>query len=143
MMYDAHKRELWRFARGLFLVGAAFMALAVVFPDSMRPDEYGARAYAIPAEIWALGFMSSSGLIIFGLHINGRKPLFTPLLRLVGIVALFCLFSFLAFSALSAKGGTAIVAFSLLFFDLYLLHFARVELAQLLNRWGLARHVSR
>lgn len=143
MTYEAHKRSLWRFSLGVVLVGTAFLCLSVVWPDAMRQEEYGAKAYAIPAEIWALGFISGGGLIIYGLHINGRKPLFTPAIRLLGLMFLIGLFGYLAYSALSAPGGAVIVIFSTLFFIPYLWHFAIAEARQLALRWRIARNVSR
>lgn len=136
MRTDAHKAYLWRFAQGVFIVGLAFLVLSVGWPGAMRPEEYGRAAYAIPAEIWALGFMASSGLIIFGLHINGRKPLFTPVLRMIGVGFLIFQYIYLAASSWSAPGGAVIFVFSVLFFLPMLAHFFYADLRLLLARWG-------
>lgn len=138
MIYEAHKRAMWRMMVKILTVGIAFLALSFFWPDAMSPDVYGARAYAIPAEVWALGFISSSGLVIYGLHINGRKPLFTPLLRLVGLAFLLGQYAFLTVSAWGAPDGEVIVIFSALFFIPDLWQFAVVEARQLVTRWKVA-----
>jgi hypothetical protein len=134
MIFDAHKRGLYRFCRGLILVGIAFGVLSAVDPESMGPTVYGARAYAIPAEAWALGFVSASSLVIYGLHINGRRPMFTPILRLIGIAFLMWMFGFLAISAWGADDGEPIVIFSVLFFGIDLVEFAWTDLRILWSR---------
>lgn len=143
MIYAEHKRQLWRVSTLIFAVGVAFLVRSLVYPDAMSPDVYGAKAYAVPAEIWSLGFMSASGLVIYGLHINGRMPRVTPLLRLAGLTFLVGQFGFLAWSAFHAKGGEAVTLFSVLFFIPLLGHFSQVEARQLLMRWRLARNVAR
>lgn len=143
MTYEAQKIILWRFARRMLVVGVAFLALSFFRPDAMSPNVYGIRAYSIPAEIWALGFISASGLIIYGLHINGRMPLLTPLLRLAGLAFLAIMYALLTVSAWSAPDGEVIVIFSVMFFLPDILAYARVESRQWLHRWRLARNVAR
>ena len=140
MRTDAHKSYLWRFASGLLSVGVAFFAMSLLASDVMSLDQYGAMASAIPAGIWALGFVAASGLVLQGLHINGRKPKFTPLIRLLGLLFLLMLFAVLTLSALTARGGDTIVVFSALFFIPHLLHFIRADLRLLIMRWGAVRH---
>lgn len=143
MTYEAHKTVLWRSVTKILLVGVAFLVLSFAWPDAMSPNVYGARAHAVPAEVWALGFISAAGLVIYGLHINGRMPLFTPLLRLVGLAFLFAQFGYLAYSALFAPDGEVVLIFSVLFFMPDLWHHARIEAMQLAYRWRLARDVAR
>lgn len=140
MNYDANKRMMWRMMVKILAVGIAFLALSFFWPDAMSPNVYGAQAHAVPAEVWALGFIAAPGLVIFGLHINGRKPRLTPLLRLVGITFLFGQYAYLAVSAMGAPDGEAIVIFSVLFFAPDLVYFARVETRQLIARWGALRN---
>lgn len=140
MRTDAHKSYLWRFANGILLVGVAFFAMSLLASDVMSLDQYGAMANAIPPGIWALGFIAASGLVLYALHINGRKPRFTPLIRLVGLGFLLMLFVLLALSAWTAEGGYTIVVFSALFFIPHLLHFIRTDLRLLITRWGAVRH---
>jgi hypothetical protein len=134
MIFDTHKRSLFRFCRGLILVGIAFGVLSVIDPESMGPAVYGARAYAIPAEAWALGFVSAAALVIFGVHINGRRPTFTPIIRLIGIAFLMGMFGYLAHSAWGAEDGEPIVIFSILFFGVDLVEFAWTDLRILWSR---------
>lgn len=143
MNYAAQKLMLWRLAKKMLAVGVAFLVLSYVRPDAMSPNVYGMRAYSIPAEIWSLGFISASGLVIYGLHINERMPLVTPLLRMTGLAFLAGLFGYLAVSAWSAPDGEVIVVFSVVFFIPELTDFVRVESRMLIARRGNARNVSR
>lgn len=141
--YEAHKRMLWRMMVKILTVGVAFLSLAFAWPDAMSPEVYGVKAYAVPAEVWALGFISASGLVIYGLHINGRMPLLSPTLRLLGLAFLLGQYLYLTWSAFGAPDGEVIVIFSALFFIPDLAGFARVEARQVVTRWGIARNVSR
>lgn len=134
MIYDMHKRSLWRSMIGILAVGVAFGALSILTPSAMGRDVYGARAYAVEAEIWAMSFISSSLLVIYGLHINGRMPRITPILRIVGLVTLIFLFAFLGYSAWSAPQGTVVVVFSLLYFVPILLSYVYADLRLFASR---------
>lgn len=142
MRTDAHKKYLWRFANGMLLVGVAFFALAFLSPEVMSTRQYGIRAGAVPPEFWALGFIAAAGLVIFGLHINGRRPRFTPLIRLAGLLFLLMQYIILVLSAWTAPEGATIVIFSACFFIPHLLHFIRADARLLIVRWGAQAHVT-
>lgn len=139
MRTDAHKRYLWRFAHGILIVGVAFFVLSFLSPAAMTSHQYGAKAGAIPAGIWALGFIAASGLVIFGLHINGRAPRLTPLIRLFGLGFLLMQFVILSLSAWSARDGATVVIFSACFFVPHLMHFICADARLLKTRWGSIR----
>ena len=135
MMFDKHKNELWRHMKGILAVGVAFGVLSLIVPGAMRPNVYGTRAYAVEAEIWAIAFIAASGLVIYGLHINGRMPKLTPILRIIGLTSLVALFGYLGFSAWTAPDGAVVVVFSLLYFVPILLSYVYADLRLLVVRW--------
>lgn len=106
----------WEFCWKVFACGLGFLVLSLGWPDAMSPSVYGKAAYDVPAEVWSMAFMSASLLVIYGLHINGRKPLLTPLLRIAGYGLLLALFLYLILSAASAPDGAVIIVFGSLFF---------------------------
>lgn len=136
MIYDAHKRAVWRNMVGILAVGVAFGTMSLMTPTAMSPEVYGVRAYAVEAEIWSMSFISSSVLVLYGLHINGRMPRVSPSLRIIGLVTLIWLFGFLGYSAWSASQGAVVVVFSVLYFVPILLSYVYADLRLLAARWG-------
>lgn len=97
------------------VVGAAFLVLAVFLPDVMSPVVYGDFAYSIPAEMWALCWMSCGSAIMVATTKNGEWKR-SALIKAFGHFSIVLLFSMVAGSAVSAEHGAHIVAFSVVFF---------------------------
>jgi len=133
------KQSQWRFAWRMFACGLAFYVASGFWPDVMPSQVYGDMARDIQAEIWALGFMSSSGMVAYGTYINGRWQ-WSPALRIAGHVALLIMFAYLCASAFSAPFGAVIVIYGGLFFIPAIVGFLRMNVADLMAR---ARHGSR
>jgi hypothetical protein len=125
----------WRFALSLFLVGFAFMVAANFLPSAMSPNVYGYIVYDTPAEIWASGFMAASGLVLYGLHINGRWY-WSPVIRVAGYALLAFLFGIIAVSAVYSPDGLVLTIWSVLFFIPQSLLFLRISVADM--RWRIA-----
>lgn len=135
-MHREHERaSLARMSWGIVLVGLAFAGAAMLAPDIMSPEVYGPKAYAVDAEVWSLSFIASGGLVLYGVHINGRKPLFTPALRVLGLTVLGSLFGFLAYSAAFAPSGSVVVIFSAVYFIPEIIGYMRTDLRLLRTRW--------
>ncbi len=114
ILRDRDGQAWW--AKRLFFVGVAFLLSELVLGNSMSPRTYGFAAYDVDASMWAQGFMAASALVLYGLFINGRWPLWSPLMRLAGWIMLSGLFLFLAISAWTAEDGLHIVIFAVVFF---------------------------
>ena len=124
----------WRFAMALFLAGSAFMIAAVFYPGTMTPNVYGYMVYDTPAEIWASGFMASSGLVLYGLHINGRW-FWSPMIRGAGFALVVFMFSLVGWSAFDTTDGIHLTIWSLFFFIPQALFFLRVAIMDMRERY--------
>ena len=129
------RSDQWSFALRMFACGFLFYVASAVWPEAMPVGVYGETAYDIDAEIWALGFMAASGLVLYGVHINGRWR-WSPALRIAGLMVLLAMFAFLVASALFAPFGSVIVIFGGLFFIPELIGFLRSNVRDMVVRYG-------
>lgn len=127
------RMDQWRFCLRIFACGLLFYVAAKVWPDAMPVQVYGQMAYDIAAETWALGFMSASGMVAYGVHINGRWR-WSPVLRIVGYMILLMMFAFLVGSAFHAPFGAVVVIFGGLFFVPMVIGFLRINLMDFIAR---------
>jgi hypothetical protein len=127
--------QLW-WAQTIFFVGLAFYGSDMFLGGSMTPTTYGYLAYDIDARSWSQGFMAASAMVLFGLYINGRWPLWTPIMRAVGWSVLALMHVLLAVSAWTAVDGLHIVIFSVLFFFRRSATFALLSIREALKRRG-------
>lgn len=128
----------WRFAMSVFVVGFAFMVAAFFFPRTMTPNVYGYMVYDTPAEIWASGFMAAAGLVLYGLHINGRW-FWSPMIRGAGYGLVILMFSIVGWSAATAVDGIHLTIWSVLFFIPQALFFLRIAFADMRGRLLLGK----
>lgn len=128
----------WRFALSLFIVGFAFMIAANFTPDAMKPNVYGYIVFDTPAEVWSAGFMAASGLVLYGLHINGRW-FWSPVIRVAGYALIAMLFSIIAWSAFHSPDGLVLTIWSVLFFIPQALLFLRVAVADMVWRFTVGK----
>ena len=126
----------WRFAFSLFLVGLCFMVAAWFFPNTMTPNVYGYMVYDTPAEVWAMGFMASAGLVLYGLHINGRW-FWSPMIRAAGYVLIILMFSIVWWSALWSPDGLVLTIWSGIYFIPQAVLFLRVAFADMRGRFAV------
>ena len=136
-MDRVERAKQWRSAWSFVACGLLFLAMSNIEPKAFSPEIYGYWAYQTPAEIWSAGFMVAGMFWVYGLHINGRAPLFSPVLRIIGVGMLLALFLMLIWSALTAPYGTIVVVFGGLFFVPELVRDLHVNLRLWLFRWGL------
>jgi len=129
------RRDQWWFVWKMFGSGLLFYLATTLWIDVMPPEVYGAMAHNIQSSIWSLGFMSSSGMVIYGISINGRWR-WSPLLRIVGYVMLLMMFSFLAVSSLFSQYGAVVLIFSVVYFIPTIASFIKVNIDDLTARWG-------
>ena len=127
------RRDQLSFAARIFLCGLLFYIWASMMPGAMAPEVYGQVAFDIEAETWALGYMSASGLIMYGVIINGRWR-WSPILRLLGLFALLLMFIILVLSALTATFGSVVAIFGGLFFIPEIVGFIRVNILDMVAR---------
>lgn len=128
----------WRFALALFTVGFAFLVAAYFAPNTMTPNVYGYMVYDTPAEVWAAGFMASSGLVLYGLHINGRW-FWSPMIRGAGFVLIVLMFSIVAWSAAFSSDGLALTIWSVIYFIPQALLFLRIAFADMMGRFAVGK----
>lgn len=121
------------FAIRVFLCGVLFYLWSAMRPDAMSAEVYGQIAIDIADHVWALGYMSASGLVLYGVVINGRWK-WSPILRLLGFFALLFLFLVLVISALTAPFGSVVAIFGGLFFIPEILNFIRVNIMDMVVR---------
>jgi hypothetical protein len=129
------RSDQWSFALRMFGCGFLFFVASSVWPEAMPIGVYGEAAYDIDAETWALGFMAAAGLVLYGVHINGRWR-WSPLLRIAGHGFLLAMFAYLVASALFAPFGSVVVIFGGLFFIPELIGFLRSNVRDLAVRYG-------
>lgn len=129
------RSDQWSFALRMLTCGFLFFIASSVWPEAMPEDVYGSMAYDIDAETWSLGFMAASGLLIYGVLINGRWR-WSPVLRIAGLSMLLAMFVYLVVSALHAPYGSVIVIFGGLFFVPEILIFLRSNVRDLAARYG-------
>lgn len=103
-------------AKRIFIIGFLFMVYDLLAGGTMSPRTYGYIAYDIDAKWWAGGQMTFSALCLYGLMINGKAPLLTPILRLIGWSMLAVMFCILAISAAMAEDGVHITLIILVIF---------------------------
>lgn len=128
----------WRFAIQLFLIGFAFLIAAFFFPQTMAQNVYGMIAYDTPAETWAAGFIASSGLVLYGLHINGRW-FWSPMIRGLGYTLLIVLFGIIGLSSAKASDGLHLTIFAVLYFIPQAFHFLRIAVCDMKGRFANGR----
>ena len=128
------RQTQWFFCWAMFLCGAAFLIASRTVPSAMSIKQFGALAYDIPAETWAMGYMSASALSAYGIHINGRWR-WSAVFRIAGYVALLSMFCVLIWSAWSAPYGMQTVVFGGLFFVPVIVWFLRINLSDFGARW--------
>ena len=127
------RTDQWRFCLRIFTCGLLFYAAAKLWPDAMPVEVYGHLAYDIAAETWSMGFMSASGMVAYGIHINGRWK-WSPVLRICGYLMLLMMFAFLVGSAIQAPFGAVIVIFGGVFFVPMVIGFLRINLVDFIGR---------
>ena len=128
----------WRFSIQIFIVGFMFLVAASFFPETMAPNVYGYMTYDTPAEIWAAGFMAASGLVLYGLHINGRW-FWSPMIRGAGYALIIMLFGIVSWSAASTKDGLHLTIFGGAFFIPQALFFLRIAFADMRGRFSVGK----
>jgi hypothetical protein len=129
------RSDQWSFGVRMFGCGLLFYIASAVWPEAMPEGVYGTMAYDVDAETWALGFMAASGMVLYGVHINGRWK-WSPVLRIFGHFFLLCMFAYLVASALLAPFGSVVVIFGGLFFIPELIGFLRSNVRDLAVRYG-------
>jgi len=129
------RRDQWRFVWKMFGTGLLFYLASTMWTDVMPAEVYGEMAHSIESAIWSLGFMSSAGMVIYGISINGRWR-WSPLLRISGYIMLIMMFGFLAVSSLFSQYGAVILIFSVVYFIPTITSFLRVNIDDLTARWG-------
>jgi hypothetical protein len=122
----------------MFISGAVFMVVSMFMPGTMAPNVYGYMVYDTPAEVWAMGFMASSGLVLYGLHINGRW-FWSPMIRAAGFGLIVFMFSLLGWSAADTPDGVHLTIWSAFFFIPQALFFLRVAFADMRGRFALGK----
>ena len=115
-----------------------FYIAASIWPDAMPVMVYGEMAYQIEAETWALGFMGSSALLAYGVHINGRWR-WSPCVRVAALLFMLALFAYLVASAVMAPAGSVVAIFGGLFFIPMIAGFLKTNLRDLRVRWSYGR----
>lgn len=112
------------------------MVVGMVWPEAMSPLVYGDWAYSIELEMWALAFIVAPLLVIYGVHMNGRTPVMSALLRLVGHLGLLLLFGAIIASAATADHGWVIIIFGSVFHLDELAHDVFSDAELLWHAWG-------
>jgi hypothetical protein len=79
--------------------------------------------------------MAAAGMVLYGVHINGRWK-WSPVLRIAGHFLLLSMFAYLVASALFAPFGSVVVIFGGLFFIVELIGFLRSNVHDLAVRRG-------
>ena len=138
MVLTKNRSEQLFFAWRVFLCGLAFFIASAFWPSPMAPAVYGIAAYDIQAEAWAVGFMSSSALVLWGVTINGRWY-YSPFVRMTGFAALLVMFLVLSISAMSAPMGSVVVIFGGLFFVPDCIRFLRLNIIDAMARHDTGR----
>lgn len=126
------------FALQIFAAAWIFWGGILLYPDALSAAVYGAMAQEVQAEAWAVGFMGSALLLVYGVHINGRWR-WSPFLRIAGLLLLTALFSALTLSSLSAPTGVVIWAFTVPCFLFPCLRYLRLNIADARTRWRHGR----
>jgi len=129
------RRDQWWFVWKMFGSGLLFYLATTLWVDVMPPEVYGVMAHNIQSSIWSLGFMSSAGMVIYGISINGRWR-WSPILRIAGYIMLLMMFSFLAVSSLFSQYGAVVLIFSVMYFIPTIASFIKVNIDDLTARWG-------
>jgi hypothetical protein len=132
------RSDQWAFAWRIFACGMLFYIAASIWPDAMPVMVYGEMAYQIEAETWALGFMGSSALLAYGVHINGRWR-WSPCVRVAALLFMLALFAYLVASAVMAPAGSVVAIFGGLFFIPMIVGFLKTNLRDLRVRWSYGR----
>jgi hypothetical protein len=128
-----HRPVQFFFAGQIFLCGFLFFVADMIGLNSMPLAVYGAAAYDIDAEVWALGFMSAPLMVMVGVLINGRRR-WSPIPRASGWLMLLLMSSYLGVSAWSSDAGAHVTIYALVMVAPASALFLGVNMADLIVR---------